>query len=202
MLNKLPKQEFYKLFPKAPEDLYDILLVQLPKYEINTVYRVASFLAQCNVESAGFSVSKENLNYSAQGLLKTFPKYFDEKTAKIYERKPHEIANRVYANRMGNGDESTGDGWIYAGKGYIQLTGKDNYKQFGNAIGKKLPEVSVYLTTTEGAVCSALWYWKTRSLNIYADKNEITNQRKKINGGTHGLDEVIKMYNLLTVKLR
>jgi putative chitinase len=175
---------------KAPNDLLVVLLNLLDRYEINTTNRIAGFLAQCGHESADFTALKENLNYGAAGLRATFPKYFpDDATAQAYERQPEKIANRIYASRMGNGAEITGDGYKYRGRGAIQLTGHDNYSQFATSIGKTLPETVEYLETLEGAVESACWFWKSRGLNATCDADDITAMTKKINGGTIGLDD-------------
>jgi len=168
----------------------------LPVYEINTPERVAAFLAQCAHESGGFKFLKENLNYKAESLCKVFPKYFpDINLAKEYEKKPEKIANRVYGNRMGNGDETTGDGFRYMGRGLIQLTGKNNYTLFAAAIDTPLEEIPEYLQTFEGAVQSACWFWEQNNLNQWADKKDIMTLTKRINGGTIGLEDRIKHYN-------
>jgi putative chitinase len=168
----------------------------LPEYEINTPQRVAAFLAQCAHESGNFKFLKENLNYKAESLLKVFPKYFktiDE--ARAYEKKPEKIANRIYGNRMGNGDESSGDGFRYCGRGLIQLTGKENYSWFAASLEIPVEEASEYLETFEGAVQSACWFWETNSLNVQADAGDIKLMTRKINGGYIGLEDRIKHYN-------
>jgi putative chitinase len=171
-------------------ELLIALLNVLDKYEINTNNRIAGFLAQCGHESADFTVLKENLNYGAAGLRGTFGKYFaDDATAKAYERQPEKIANRVYANRMGNGNEASGDGFKYRGRGAIQLTGHDNYQAFATAIGQSLPDTIAYLETLEGAIESAAWFWKKNGLNATCDADDIVAMTKKINGGTIGLDD-------------
>ena len=171
-------------------ELLMALLNVLDKYDINTNNRIAGFLAQCGHESADFTVLKENLNYGAAGLRGTFGKYFaDDATAKAYERQPEKIANRVYANRMGNGSEASGDGYKYRGRGAIQLTGHDNYQAFATAIGQSLDDTIAYLETLEGAIESAAWFWKTHGLNATCDADDIVAMTKKINGGTIGLDD-------------
>ena len=166
------------------------------KYQINTKERVAGFLAQCGHESLDFTVLKENLNYGAKGLRGTFSKYFpDDATAAKYERKPEMIANRVYASRMGNGNEASGDGYKYRGRGAIQLTGCSNYTAFAKDIGKTIDETIVYLETLEGAIESACWFWKKNGLNEIADKKDITLMTKRINGGTIGLEDRTKHWN-------
>lgn len=162
----------------------------LEKYEINTKNRIAGFLAQCGHESLDFTVLKENLNYGAKGLRGTFGKYFaDDAIATKYERKPEMIANRVYANRMSNGDEASGDGYKFRGRGAIQLTGKANYTAFAADIGKTIDETITYLETLDGAIESACWFWKKNGLNAVCDKDDITTMTKKINGGTIGLED-------------
>jgi putative chitinase len=167
----------------------------LPKYEINSKSRISCFLAQCVHESAGFTALKENLNYSAEGLQKTFAKYFTAALAVGYAKKPELIANRVYANRMGNGDEASGDGFRYCGRGVIQLTGKTNYERFAKSINKTLEETVAYLTTVPGALESACWFWKTNNLNSLADSEDMKTITKKINGGFLGLEDRIKHFN-------
>ena len=167
----------------------------LPDYEINTPKRVAAFIAQCAHESGGFRFLKENLNYKAESLMKTFPKYFsDRDTANAYAKQPVKIANRVYANRMGNGDEASGDGYRYCGRGLIQLTGKTNYDWFAASLEISATEASEYLETFEGAAQSACWFWESNNLNVEADAGDIKKMTKKINGGYIGLDDRIKHY--------
>jgi len=165
--------------------------------------RIAAFLAQTAHESGGFSVVQENLNYSAKGLMGIFKKYFpNEELAKQYERKPEKIANRVYANRMKNGPEESGDGWAFRGRGLIQLTGRDNYTRFAKAVGKDIVEAVRYLETPEGAVVSAGWFWDTNKLNIYCDKDDFTGLTKRINGGTIGLADRKHHYEIALLMLK
>jgi putative chitinase len=160
-------------------------------YEINNPERISMFLAQAGHESAGLSVMEENLNYSAQGLNKIFPKYFARagRDANAYAKKPEKIANVVYSSRMGNGDEASGDGYRYRGRGFIQLTGKSNYSAFAADMEMPLEEATAWLDTAEGAVWSACWFWDSRELNKWADKGDIVTVTKKINGGTIGLED-------------
>jgi putative chitinase len=175
---------------------YEALSNVLPEYEINTSERVAAFLAQCTHESGGFKRLKENLNYRWESLRKVFPKYFPtDELAQEYAHKQEQIANRVYGSRMGNGDESSGDGFRYCGRGLIQLTGRNNYTKFAESIGMAVEEVPSLLETFEGAVKSACWFWKTNNLNQYADAGDILTMTKRINGGTIGLEDRIKHYN-------
>ena len=167
----------------------------LPDYEINTPERIAAFLAQCVHESAGFKAIKENLNYKATSLLKVFPKYFKTaEQAEQYAHNPEMIANLVYANRMGNGAESSGDGFRYCGRGLIQLTGHDNYQAFADSIDCDIDTLPEYLATFEGAVQSAAWFWETNNLNQLADQQDIVALTKRINGGTIGLEDRQKHY--------
>ena len=178
------------------KEWYQALLDILPDYEINTNERIAAFLAQCAHESNNFKVIKENLNYKSESLLKVFPKYF--KTDAIAEEYAHNqemIANRVYANRMGNGDEKSGDGFKYCGRGLIQLTGHDNYQAFADSMEGDIDDLPEYLATFEGAVQSAAWFWETNNLNVLADAQDILALTKRINGGTIGLEDRIKHYN-------
>jgi putative chitinase len=192
------KEHLSEIIGKNPytDYWYNALCEILPVYEIHTPERVAAFVAQCAHESGGFKFLKENLNYKAESLTKTFSKYFktlDE--AKAYEKRPEKIANKVYANRMGNGDEASGDGFRYLGRGLIQLTGKNNYTLFAAAIDTPLEEIPEYLQTFEGAVQSACWFWEQNNLNQWADKKDIMTLTKRINGGTIGLEDRIKHYN-------
>ena len=162
----------------------------LPEYEINTNKRIAAFIGECSVESDNFTRIKENLNYKAESLVKVWPSHFATlDIAKQYEHNQEKIANRAYAGRMGNGDEASGDGWKFAGKGLIQITGKVNYEKFAESIGKDIEELPEYLLTFDGATESACWFWKTHNLNAFADAGDIDKISKVINGGTLGLEE-------------
>jgi len=173
-------------------------------YEMtNSAQRLAAFLAQMAHESGGFNAIKENLNYSAKGLMTTFKKYFPtEELAKQYERKPEKIANRVYGNRMGNGDESSGDGYKFCGRGLIQLTGKQNYSRFAKDLGISIDETVAYMETTSGAVSSAGWFWDNNNLNQYCDKNDFVTLTKRINGGTIGLADRKHHYDIALAALQ
>ena len=186
-----------QLLPNNPyvENWHHALVQLLHDYDINTPKRIAAFIAQCSHESGGFRVLTENLNYKAAGLRRIFPKYFPtDELAKQYEKQPSKIANRVYANRMGNGDESSGDGFRYCGRGLIQLTGKSNYQAFADSLEMKVEDVPEYLQTFEGAAQSACWFWETNNLNKFADAGDILNMTKRINGGTIGLEDRKKHY--------
>jgi len=190
-------EQLYKILVGngCTEQWHQALTQLLPEYGIDTPQREAAFLAQCAHESGGFQAIKENLNYKASSLQKTFPKYFPtQELADEYAKQPEKIANRVYANRMGNGDESSGDGYRYCGRGLIQLTGKNNYQAFADSMEGNLEEVADYLATFEGAVQSACWFWETNDLNTLADAGDIKAMTKRINGGYIGLEDRIEKY--------
>lgn len=197
---ELTQAQLKQLLPKNPyvEHWHKALSQLLPDYEINTPQRVAAFIAQCSHESGGFMVLKENLNYRWQSLRKIFPKYFpDDAIAQRYASMPNKqeaIANRVYANRMGNGPEESGDGYRYCGRGLIQLTGRQNYTWFAASLEITPEEATEYLGTFEGAAQSACWFWETNKLNQWADAGDIVTLTKRINGGTIGLEDRIKHY--------
>lgn len=168
----------------------------LPDYEIDTVPRVAAFLGQTAHESGGYRALRENLNYSAAGLNKTFHKYFPTiADAQPYEKQPEKIANKIYANRMGNGAENSGDGWKFRGRGLIQLTGRSNYQFFADSIGEDIEDIPAFLETYEGAVQSACYFWESSKLNAVADAGDIKKMTKIINGGFLGLEERIAHIN-------
>ena len=191
------KEHLASLIGKNPylDYWYDSMCQILPVYEIDTPERVAAWLAQTAHESGYFRFLKENLNYKAASLQKVFKKYFPtEEMAKAYEKQPEKIANRVYANRMGNGDEASGDGFRYLGRGLIQLTGKNNYTFFAASIDTPLEEIPEYLQTFEGAVQSACWFWEQNNINALADKRDIVTMSKRINGGTIGMEDRLMKY--------
>ena len=180
----------------------DAVIVQIPdtaaKFNINTPLRLAHFLAQCGHESGGFKVTQENLNYSAKGLMGIFKKYFPTQAlAESYQRQPQKIANKVYASRMDNGNEASGDGYKFRGRGYIQLTGRANYTAFGKAINEDIannPDV----VSGKYALLSAAWFWSKNGLNTLADGGAsdqvVTSITKRVNGGTIGLPDRIKHF--------
>lgn len=185
----LPKNKYIS-------EWYEALSILLPDYNINTPMRVASFLAQCGHESGGFVFLRENLNYRAETLHRQWPNHFPTmEIARQYERQPVRIANRAYANRMGNGDEASGDGWRFCGKGLIQLTGRDNYQDFADSIETPIEDIPEYLATFEGAAQSACWFWETNNLNREADVGDIKTMTRKINGGFIGLEDRFKHYH-------
>jgi putative chitinase len=181
----------------------DAVIAQIPdtaaKFEINTPLRLAHFLAQCGHESGGFRLTKENLNYSAKGLNGTFKKYFPTLDSAVpYERKPDKIANKVYGGRMGNGPEASGDGSKFCGRGYIQLTGKDNYTAFGKSINEDM-SANPEKVASSYALLSAAWFFNKNGLHKMADGGAtdavVTSITKRVNGGTIGLPDRIKHFN-------
>jgi putative chitinase len=180
----------------------DTVIAQIPgvmeKFGVNTPLRLAHFLAQCGHESGGFRLTQENLNYSAKGLMGIFKKYFPTQAlADAYARKPEKIANKVYGNRMGNGPETSGEGFKFRGRGYIQLTGKQNYTAFDLAVEDDIL-ANPDLVSTKHALASAAWFWKKNGLNLIADTGSstevITKITKRVNGGTIGLADRIKHF--------
>jgi putative chitinase len=193
----LTRDQLAKLIPgnQYVDEWYEALSQLLPDYDINTPQRIAAFIAQCAHESAGFKFLKENLNYRAESLMRVWPRYFPNiEIARQYAHKQEKIANRAYANRMGNGNEASGDGWKFCGRGLIQLTGRNNYESFAESIETPVEEIPEYLATFEGAAQSACWFWETNNLNKWADQGEMVTLTKKINGGTLGLEDRIKHY--------
>ena len=180
----------------------DAVIAQIPtvmeKFQINTPLRLAHFLAQCGHESGNFRAVQENLNYSADGLKRIFPKYFPGNLAESYARNPEKIASKVYGGRMGNGDESTKEGFKFRGRGYIQLTGKANYTAFAKSIGEDTV-ANPDLVATKYPLASAAWFFSKNGLNAIADKGAdsatVTAVTKRVNGGTIGLADRIKHFN-------
>jgi putative chitinase len=178
------------------KDWYEAMCEILPLWSVDTIERVAMFVAQCGHESAGFRVLSENLNYSAKALNTIFPKYFRRagRDANDYHRQPEKIANVIYANRMDNGDSNSGDGWRFRGGGILQLTGRYNYTQFGKAVEMSPEEAVEYVCTKKGALDSACWFWDTNNINKWCDAMDVVGATKRINGGTIGLDDRKKHY--------
>ena len=180
----------------------DTVIAQIPdvqaKFEINTPLRLAHFLAQTGHESGGFKAVSENLNYGAKGLSTIFKKYFTPESAKEYERKPEKIANIVYANRMGNGPQASGEGYKFRGRGYIQLTGKDNYSAFDKTVEDDIL-ATPDLVATKYPLLSAAWFFHKNGLHKIADEGAtdevVTKVTKRVNGGTIGLPDRIKHFN-------
>jgi len=192
----LSQEQLSQIIPGNPyiDHWYKALSEALPDYDINSPQRVASFLAQCGHESGGFTAIKENLNYKAESLVRVWPKYFNTGNANDYAHNQEKIANRAYASRMGNGDEASGDGYRFCGRGLIQLTGRSNYQAFADSIQEDINNLPDYLATFEGCVQSACWFWEANNLNQYADNYDLLTMTKKINGGTLGLDDRTARY--------
>ena len=188
-----------KLKGHIPDAVIAMIPAVAQKFQIDSALRLAHFLAQCGHESGGFRLTKENLNYSAKGLMGIFKKYFPtEALANQYARQPEKIANKVYGGRMGNGTEASGDGAKFCGRGYIQLTGKDNYTAFGKSIGEDVcanPQV----VAEKYALLSAAWFFNKNGLHKMADGGAtdtvVTSITKRVNGGTIGLADRIKHFN-------
>lgn len=195
-------EQLTQILPKveSPRDWFIALSAALPKHKINTTNRIAAFMSQCSHESLGFTVLEENLNYSGNRLRAVFGKYFaTNKIAAEFERQPEKIANRVYSNRMGNGDEESGEGWKYRGRGILQITGKNNYRACSielfadETVLLDYPELLA--TKHRFMVESACWYWTKNNLNQYADSEDLETLTRKINGGINGLQDRIEKYH-------
>jgi putative chitinase len=187
----LPVFKLDALKGHVPQAVIDAIPDTAARFGITTPLRLAHFLAQCGHESGGFRATQENLNYSAKGLCGIFRKYFPSVTVAMqYERKPEKIANKVYANRMGNGNEASGEGWKYRGRGYIQLTGKENYKAFDATVPEDITS-NPDLVATKYALASAAFFFKKNGLwaicDRGADDTTVTSVTKRVNGGTIGL---------------
>jgi putative chitinase len=182
---------------KLPQAVIDQIPEAAAKFGITTNLRLAHFLAQCALESANFTAIVENLNYSAQRLLQVFPKYFKNVDVNAYARNPQKIGSRVYANRMGNGDEASGDGFNYRGRGYIQLTGKNNYQSFTDHIGEDCV-ANPDLVATKYPLASAGFFFNSNNIWAICDQGAsdatVTSVTKRVNGGTHGLAERIQNF--------
>ena len=187
-----------KVKEAIPASVYNELMDVCVKYKINTPLRLCHFLAQCAHESGDFKHTSENLNYSLEALLRVFPKYFNIENIESYVHQPVEIAARVYANRMGNGDEKSLEGWFYRGRGYIQLTGKDNYKKFDNDVPENIV-INPEIVAEKYPLLSAGWFWNSNKLNEIADQgadqNVVAEITKKVNGGYHGLENRHKLFD-------
>lgn len=194
----LEQKTIDKLKGVIPESILSQIPETAKKFNITTPLRLAHFLSQCAHESGNFTVFKENLNYSAEGLKKTFGKYFPGNLNESYAKKPDKIANRVYGNRMGNGDESSGDGYKYSGRGAIQLTGKDNYAAFDKYVDDDILN-NPGLVATKYPLMSAAFFFQKNNLWSICDKGSntatITSLTKRINGGTNGLNDRIQKFN-------
>lgn len=192
----LTPAKLQRIFPALPNAsmVFAALLPALEKYQINTPARVAAFVAQCGHESAGFTAKRENLNYSAKGLLATWPCRFNPTKAQAFHRQPEKIANEVYGGRLGN--DKPGDGWRYRGGGFIQLTGRGNYRRVGHAIGVPLEDKPEFIERLDVSALAAAYFWFSNGLNSLADDlpnddddGDFIAITKIINGGTAGLAE-------------
>jgi putative chitinase len=192
----LTQQQLAQIIPGNPyvEHWYNALAQACPDYDINTPARLAAFLAQCGHESGGFTAIKENLNYQAASLCRVWPRYFNADNANDYAHNQEKIANRAYGGRMGNGDEASGDGYRFCGRGLIQLTGRSNYQAFADSIQEDINNLPDYLATFEGCVQSACWFWEANNLNKWADAGNIEQMTKIINGGTLGIEDRTARY--------
>lgn len=180
-----------KILPqnRDPKTLFESLNSILPRYEIDTVERVSAFIGQCGHESQQFMMLTENLNYTASGLRKIFPAYFPtDKKALQFAHNPQKIANLVYANRMGNGDENSGDGWTFRGHGFLQITGRYMFEKFAGYINKSIEETMLYSKSLDGAMEISCWYWKTKNINADADRLDILGVTQKINPRLLGIE--------------
>jgi putative chitinase len=181
-----------------PDSVYNKLPEIVEKYNVNTILRMSHFLSQCSHESQGFKVTEENLYYSVNGLLKIFPKYFTKETAKLYAKQPIKIANKVYSNRMGNGDIESNEGYKFRGRGFLQTTGKNNYIELSKYFDIDFVE-NPDLVSKEYPLLSAVFYFKKNNLFSLCDKGstikDITVVTRAINGGLHGIDQRIKLFN-------
>jgi putative chitinase len=188
-----------KLKGHVPDSVIEMLPDTIEKFELNTSLRLAHFLAQAGHESGGFKFVQENLNYGAKGLRSIFGKYFpDDAKAALYERKPEKIANLIYGNRMGNGSEASGEGWKFHGRGYIQLTGKENYAAFSKEINEDCV-ANPDLVATKYPLASAAWFFHKNGLHKIADEGAtvetVTKITKRVNGGTIGLEDRQRHFN-------
>jgi putative chitinase len=189
-MNTAQLAQILKMKPAKAGEWIDAINETFEKFDISTPERQACFLGQCAHESGGFTALSENLNYSAASLCRVWPKRFPTMNdGQNCEKNPQKIANKVYASRMGNGDEESGEGYAYRGRGLIQLTGKSNYEACGKALGVDLVENPDLVATPQYAALSAGWFWNKNKLNAYADKNDMEGLTKKINGGTHGIED-------------
>ena len=177
------------------EEWFEPFQETFARFEINTALRKAAFIGQCGHESGGFRVLEENLNYKPEALMRVWPSRFDAENVDEYAHKPEKIANKVYAGRMGNGNEESGEGWKYHGRGIIQLTGKDNYTLCGDSLQADLLHYPELLVGQQYAALSAGWFWRKHGLNELADTKQYETMTKRINGGLLGQDDRLKRIN-------
>ena len=198
----LTEEMMKELYPKLSEEWHKAL-VNIEYYEITTLNRIAGFLSQCGHESSDFTRLRENLNYSENALRSTWPSRFDMISSKQYARKPQMIANKVYSNRMGNGNEQSGDGWKYIGRGAIQITGKNNYRKCSLYLfdDLRLLDNPDLLLEPKFAILSACYYWDVNNLNSFCDSADIHTLTRRINGGTHGLTDRKQRFDKIRLEL-
>lgn len=198
-MNTVTQNDLVKMFPHTSSSILSQYVVPLNEEfdlsGINNRNRIAAFLAQTGFESNYFNVIEENLNYSAEGLMKTFPSRFNSITAAAYAHKPAQIANRAYAGKNGNGDEASGDGWRYHGRGLIQLTTKNNYVACAKVLNKTPNDLTFYALTPKGAVETASWFWAANKLNGYADMDDIDSITRRVNAAGLGMETRRNLYN-------
>lgn len=185
--------DYSRLTKHLPEHVYVQILDVVIKYQINTPMRLAHFLAQIHHESSGFIHVEEDLDYRPYGLLNNFKKYFTKEQADEYAHDEVRIASRVYANRMGNGDEASQDGWLYRGRGYIQLTGKDNYAAFNDQVPEDIIK-NPDLVATQYPMLSAAWFWNRNNINDLCDHKTIEDVTRKVNGGLNGIVDRSRLF--------
>jgi len=194
------KMDLTKLSGVIPENIIAMIPNIIDKFEINNPLRLSHFLANISNETGNFTVVEENLYYTSPGLIATWGTLFNSTNAADYAMKPEKIANRAYGNRMGNGDEASGDGWKYRGRGFIQLTGKENYKRFSDSIGDDCV-LNPDLVATKYPMDSAAYFWQSNGVNVLCDggSDQVTINivRKRVNGGLIGVERVTKLFNII-----
>lgn len=192
--------DLLRILPRAgaAADLFAPHLTEaMKRFNITSIARQAPFIANIGHESGHLTRLSENLSYSAERMMQIWPKRFPTLASTAgYARNPQALANKVYANRMGNGDEASGDGWRYRGRGLIQLTGKSNYETCGAAVGHDLVSNPQFVESPALASLSAAWFWSVNGLNELADKGDQTAICKRINGGTHGLADRLALFEV------
>ena len=200
-------EQFQEWFPRAidPFDWADALNQNLPLYDITTPKRIAAFISQCAVETGGWRWFEENMNYSADRMMVVWPNRFDRTLADICHRRPELVANHAYANRMGNGDPESGDGWRFRGRGPIHLTGRNNYTRFAEDTFDDpfviLDNPDLVAHDKDISLKSALWFWDINGLNSLADAGMITKLSRKVNGGNNGLKERLALFDVILTSI-
>lgn len=197
-------ENFKTLFPtiSAASEWHNVLSTELPQFNITTPERIAAFLSQCAVETGGWKYFEENMNYTAKRMIQVWPNIFNEQLARQCDHNPQMVANNAYANRMGNGDVASGDGWKFRGRGPIHLTGRDNYTAFSKDINvAKILDIPDLLVADKNiSILSALWFWDKNKLNVYADTKDIVKLTKRVNGGSNALAERKALFDKILAK--